>query len=300
MPNIIQLIKQRGLSCTFKKIKRRIFVNDENIISLMAINGAYDYLQKYNYALDFPLENVSADFVNPYPNKIWTMWQQGLENAPEIIQKCIANFKKYYGNELIVLTNENVSHFLEIPDFITDKYKKGIIGNAHYADIVRFLLIEQYGGLWLDATNFLLGKIPDYIRFTDVFFYKVANEKIMGSVNVMSAKPRHPIICKTNALMLEYWKNENHTVSYSITMMFLAMAIHSSPEMKTLWKSVPYVDSNNKDLLQQRLFDKYDAKHIEVMKQLSAIQKLSYKFPKEKFDLKGTFYDEIVRKSGNI
>ena len=297
MPNIFQLIKQRGLSCAFKKIKRRIFVNDENIISLMAINGAYDYLQKYKYALDLPLETVSADFVNPYPNKIWTMWQQGLENAPEIIQKCTANVKKYYGDDVIVLTDENISHFVDIPDFIVEKNKKGIIGNAHYADIVRFLLIEKYGGLWLDATIFLLGNIPDYIRFADIFFYKVTNEKIMGSVNVMSAKPYHPIICKTNALMLEYWKNENRTASYSITMMFLAMAIHSSPEMETLWKSIPYVDCINKDLLQQKLFDKYDAKHIEIMKQLSAIQKLSYKFSQEKFDRNGTFYDMIVKQN---
>jgi mannosyltransferase OCH1-like enzyme len=296
MQNIIQLIKKSGFSCTLKKIKRYFFVNDKEIIGLMAINGAYDYLQKYKYALSFPRENLTVNATNPYPDKIWTMWLQGLDNAPEIIQKCMANIQKHYGDEVIIITNENMSHFLDIPHFMIEKNKKGIISNTHYSDIVRFLLIEKYGGLWLDSTTFLLGNIPDYIRYADVFFYKVANDKIMGSINVMAAKPHHPIICKTISLMLEYWKNENRTISYSITMMLLAMAIHSSQEMESIWNSVPSVNCNNKDLLLQKLFDEYDAKHIEVMKQLSMIQKLSYKFSKENYELQGTFYDVLVRK----
>ena len=296
MQNIIQLIKKSGFSCTLKKIKRYFFVNDKEIIGLMAINGAYDYLQKYKYALSFPRENLTVNATNPYPDKIWTMWLQGLDNAPEIIQKCITTIQKKYGDDLIILTHENILNFLDIPPFIGEKYKKGFITHTHYSDIIRFLLIEKYGGLWLDGTTFLLGNIPDYIRFADIFFYKIANQKIMGSMGVIAAKPHHPIISKTIALMLEYWKNENRTVSYSISMILLAMAIHSSPEMELCWKSIPYVNCNNKGILLQKLFDEYDAKHIAVMQQLSVIQQLSWKFPQEQYEREGTFYDVLVRK----
>ncbi|MCL2246255.1 MAG: capsular polysaccharide synthesis protein [Lentimicrobiaceae bacterium] len=298
MSNIIHVIKKSGLSCALKKIKRRIFINDENITSLIAINGAYDYVQKYKYALDFPLDTISTHFVNPYPNKIWTLWLQGFDNAPEVVQKCIMVLQKQYGDDVIVLTNENITHFLDIPDFIVEKNKEGIITNTHYSDIIRFFLIEKYGGLWLDSTIFLLGNIPDYIRFADIFFHKHIVNKTISSINVMAAEPHHPIIRKTIALLLEYWKNEKRTVSYTITSICLAMAIHSSPKMESLWNSMPHVDCINKNLLEQRLFEKYETKHLEIMKQLSVLQKLSWKFPQEKYKLQGTFYDEVVKKSG--
>lgn len=294
--NPISLIKKIGFLPAIYKIKRRIFINDESVICNIAILGAHDYLQKYNYVLHHPIETPIANSENLYPDKIWTMWLQGFENAPELIQKCITTVQKQYGDEVIVLTNENIYNFIDIPDFIIEKYKKGIISNTHYADIIRFLIIEKYGGLWLDGTTFLLGEIPDYIRFADIFFYKNINEKIMGSVGVIAAKPHNPIIIKTIWLLLEYWKNENRLVSYSITMLLLSMAINNTPETQFLWKSIPYVDVANKGLLIRKLFDKYDATHIEVIKQLSVIQQLSWKYPKEKYEQQGTFYDELVKK----
>ncbi|WP_374188006.1 capsular polysaccharide synthesis protein [Streptococcus pneumoniae] len=34
----------------------------------------------------------------------------------------------------MVLTEENISDYIDIPDYITDKYKKGSISRAHYSD----------------------------------------------------------------------------------------------------------------------------------------------------------------------
>lgn len=263
----------------------------------MAINGASDYMQKYKYALDYTPKDVSNDLINPEPNKIWTAWLQGLEYAPEIIQKCIATLQKRYGDDVIILTNENIPKFLDIPHFITEKYKKGIISNTHYSDIIRFFIIEKYGGLWLDGTTFLLDDIPDYIRFADIFFYTNPNKKIMCSIGVIAAKPHHPVIVKIISLLLEYWKNENRTIIYSITMICIAMVIHSSLEMEAEWSAIPNVPVTNKTLLLQQLFDKYDAKHVEIMKQISVIQQLSWKSPKENYEIQGTFYDELVKKS---
>ena len=295
MFKIFHLIKKCGLACALKKIKRRIFIRDEVVISQIAMLGAYDYIQKYKYVLNQPVEIPASDVENPYPNKIWTIWLQGMENAPEIVQHCIASIQKRYEDDLMILTQNNFSHYVDIPDFVIEKNKKGIITNTHYSDIIRFSLITKYGGMWLDSTIFLLDNIPDYMRFADIFFYNVCDKKIMASINVMAAKPYHPIICKTTDLLMAYWKKENRTVSYSITMLLLAMAIHSSQETKSWWNSMPYIDCINKDLLSQKLFDQYNATDIEIMKQLSVIQKLSYKFSKEKYEIKGTFYDRLVK-----
>jgi hypothetical protein len=293
--NPISLIKKIGFLPALYKIKRRIFINDESVMSDISILGTYDYMQRYKYALNLSVKSLATETANSYPDKIWTMWLQGVENAPEIIQKCIASVQNQHGDELIVLTDKNISHFVDVPHFIAEKHKKGIISNTFYSDIIRFLIIEKYGGLWLDGTTFLLGKIPDYIRFADIFFYRNL-DKTMCSIGVIAAKPHNPLISKTINVMLEYWKNENRLVSYTITTLSLAMVVNNDTAMQALWNSIPYVDGINNRLLLFKLFDRYDETHIEIMKQLSVVQRLSWKCSKEEYEKQGTFYDNLVKK----
>ena len=93
-----------------------------------------------------------------FPNIIWTMWQQGEAQMPETVRasmKTIKDFARRNGCELHLLTDENLHNFVNIPKDITEKYKKKELSAAHYSDIVRFSLLYQYGGIWMDATLFV-------------------------------------------------------------------------------------------------------------------------------------------------
>lgn len=63
-----------------------------------------------------------------------------------------------------------------MPKIIIDKVKNSKIAWAFFSDIVRVLLLEKYGGLWLDATVWVPGVVPweNLEKFT--FYY--ANNKI--------------------------------------------------------------------------------------------------------------------------
>ena len=100
------------------------------------------------------IEEVDTEF----PKIIWTMWQQGEAQIPETVKaslKTIKDFAKRNGCELHLLTDENLADFINIPKDITEKYKKNELTAAHYSDIIRFSLLYQYGGIWMDATLFV-------------------------------------------------------------------------------------------------------------------------------------------------
>ncbi len=100
------------------------------------------------------IEEVDTEF----PKIIWTMWQQGEAQMPETVKaslKTIKDFAKRNGCECYLLTNENLADFINIPADITEKYKNKELSAAHYSDIVRFSLLYQYGGIWMDATLFV-------------------------------------------------------------------------------------------------------------------------------------------------
>lgn len=93
-----------------------------------------------------------------FPKMIWTMWQQGEAQMPETVQasmKTIKDFAKRNSCDFHLLTNDNLEHFVTIPKDITEKYKKNELTAAHYSDIIRFSLLYQYGGIWMDATLFV-------------------------------------------------------------------------------------------------------------------------------------------------
>ena len=93
-----------------------------------------------------------------FPKIIWTMWQQGEVQMPKTVtasMKTIKDFAKRNGCEFHLLTDKNLEHFVNIPKDITEKYKKKELTAAHYSDIVRFSLLYQYGGIWMDATLFV-------------------------------------------------------------------------------------------------------------------------------------------------
>lgn len=107
------------------------------------------------------IDNIDNEIVeknNEFPKIIWTMWQQGEEQMPETVKasmKTIKDFAKRNSCDFHLLTNDNLEHFVTIPKDITEKYKKNELTAAHYSDIIRFSLLYQYGGIWMDATLFV-------------------------------------------------------------------------------------------------------------------------------------------------
>lgn len=143
-------------------------------------------------------------------NKVWICWFQGIENAPDIVKKCVDSIKKNINDrEIVIITKENYSKYVTLPDYIIDKWEKGIISNAHFSDILRIELLIEHGGLWLDATTYCTGAVPDYIDNSDLFVYNTDywhnSTLIMGNW-LMGAKSHSPILELTQDLLYSYWK----------------------------------------------------------------------------------------------
>lgn len=70
-------------------------------------------------------------------NVIWVCWLQGIEQAPDIVKKCYKRLTALENHRIIVITNDNFEDYVNIPEYILDKYNKGIISPTHFSDILR-------------------------------------------------------------------------------------------------------------------------------------------------------------------
>lgn len=273
--------------------RRHIFwTNDLDIKSLLLERKVYKKLQKkYYYILK---NNKNDNKIQKRSNKIWTCWLQGVENAPILVKKCIESIKNNFKDEeVIVITEENYQNYIHIPDYIVNKWKNGIISNAHFSDIIRIYLLTEYGGVWMDSTVYILSSnIPKYFYESPLFVF--SNMKRNSLINISNwyicAYSHNLILEKVKELLTEYWKKENCAIHYFIFHMFFKMA---SDEYKDEWEKVPKFSNIQPHLLSSEILTKYDLDREKQISNACPIQKLNYKLDITK-DISNSFYRKII------
>ena len=83
-------------------------------------------------------------------NKIWVFWWQGVENAPELVKKCVQSIKLYNKDkDVIIIDKNNINEYYNIPDYMLKKIELRTMTITHLSDILRFNLLKKYFGLIL-------------------------------------------------------------------------------------------------------------------------------------------------------
>lgn len=265
---------------------------------------------KHKRILAYLKENYS-DFISSYESEtvkqgencgaVWTMWWQGEENVPEVVDMCLASMKRYKGNHpLRIITKNNYSDYLSLPDYIFEKVNSGAITLTHFSDIVRFFLLHEYGGLWLDSTIFVTGGIPEDIFKLDYYTvrrpFPEKNYNIVKNrwTNFLHASRKGNLLCKfVLNFFLEYWKTHGILIDYFLIDYALYIAYTEIPQCRAILDSVPMV---NYDIyrLESLLNDKWDVEVFRAVERDTHFSKLTNKrkFKKYRFGHE-TFYGRL-------
>ena len=262
---------------------------------------------KTRQKLEKQYKSVLADFDRNYQekkhqhsNKIWVCWFQGIDNAPDIVKICVNSLKQNLPNkEIIILTDDNISDYAQLPEFIEEKYNAGKITKTHMTDLLRLELLTKYGGTWIDATVLCTqteDTIPDYFFNSDLFFFQCFKPGRDGHSTYISswyinAKSHNKIIEATKYLCYEYWKRNDELIDYFLLHDFMSIVLEYYSED---WKKVIPRDNATPHELLLRLFDSYDEVVWQAIIEQTPFHKLSYKFTDDQKKIKNTFYKRIV------
>ena len=165
---------------------------------------------------------------------IWQYWAQGYDTVPTVVQQCLDSVEKHAeGYVLVRLTDDNLSDYLDLPGFI--QQKRASFSKAHFSDILRLMLLKTYGGIWLDATVFLSGPIPEeyarlpffvfrrdpkepnikYWRNTYAYYFGWAKGYRVNMLNsVIMARKSDITISDLCDLMLFWWRDHEFMPDY--------------------------------------------------------------------------------------
>lgn len=234
-------------------------------------------------------------------NKVWICWFQGMEHAPAIVQKCYQSVKdNLTDREVVLITSDNMMKYVQFPDFIIEKWKKGQITHTHMTDLLRLEMLIKYGGMWLDATVFCSSKreeIPDFYFDSDLFIFQNLKpgrdgHSHMTSSWLMSAKSNNKLLMAIRYLCYEYWKENKEMLDYFLLHDFISIVLEYYPEE---WNKIIPRDNATPHVLLLRLFEQYDERMWAAIKQQVPFHKMTYKFKEEQTKIGDTYYDVLFR-----
>lgn len=240
----------------------------------------------YNYFLASMTNLESQSMSKEKQNKIWVFWWQGKENMPEIVNLCYESLVRNMSENVVLVTKENFKEYTDIPEYILEKVNKSQISLTHFSDIMRFNLLKNNGGLWVDATVFWTNPLSyenyEYLytcggySSEDLEDFFVTRGKWTGFL--IGGKEGNPLFVFMDNFFREYWKENTYLVDYFLIDYALRYAYE-----KNIGSFKEYVDTvaegNNPQLFElSKLVNKpYNEEKISQLTKNTIAFKLSYK-----------------------
>ena len=305
-------ITDTSIYCFFRSLKRSIWIL-KDIFSKISDFGYYfaikdsiiriklcwvesegTYEAKHQYIFNYlqsSMENQikkiqTANLTyEPAPVKhIWVMWWQGIDNAPDLVKKCV-NILKEKNDEytITILDRDNYQKYVEIPSYITSKFEKGKISIANYSDVIRMALLYQYGGFWIDSTVLLFdGWDKDYAQLP---FFSIKNHLtyIDGAVSkfrfatfFMYSKKSNTFFLLIRDFLYDYWKHHDRTIDYMLIDYVMLLICFHNREFKAMLNQVPFTNKNV-HTLRNHMGEEYTPQRFAELTKDTQIFKLTYK-----------------------
>ena len=253
----------------------------------------HDYLVNAEYQ-DKSISNGNSKY-------IWVFWAQGYDSMPDLVLKCIETVKKNNGNaQVILLTAENFEKYATLPKWVVNKFRNGIISPMYFSDALRFNLLKNYGGLWLDATDFVIDEITDdYFSdlctvsgLSDDEHFFIAEGR--WHTALFGGAKNHPLFQFMDSFFSNYWKENDESVDYFMTDYALEYAYQNN-----IGNFREYIDLNKGKIdpqfvdLQPHLNDLFNSEQWNSYIKDTKIFKLTYKMKLKKSN--DTFYNFLIK-----
>ena len=258
----------------------------------------HGFLAKHRAILTY-LERDFQDFLENYdftgpaseskttPRQIFSLWLQGREAAPPLVQAKHASqeaFAVQKGFNWTFLTQDNLSDYFQVPDSLRMFVDQGDIDVVKLSDLIRCSLLADYGGVWFDSTLYVTDTSSASYLANDFYtipargkeWYPkyVANNR--WAMFCLAGSANHVIFRFLRDFQVEYLTRYRLPFDYFVIDYLLDIGYRYSDVIREAIDAVP---QNNQDLyfIANHANDFVDVSEWDRVKSKTQLYKCSYK-----------------------
>lgn len=228
--------------------------------------------------------DAAKEDISPY---IWLCWWDGEDAMSPLVKGCCERIRRLNPHkEVILITYENMHEYTEFPEYILEKFQDGRITKTHMSDLLRAELLALHGGVWMDATLYTFGPVPQ--RAYELPIYSGRCTPTKNDYNVSGSRwtsffpasrsPGNVLFCFLRDFWMDYWKKNNILCEYFLVDHAIALGYNYIPAIR---KEIDMIDeggcAKNLWLLLHELSMPYDENRLAKIKAENWMQKLTYK-----------------------
>ena len=269
----------------FKDLQEKMPLLEERIVPYLNL-----YKEKKTNLSEYKLEK-----------NIFVFWWDGFETAPQIVQECLKSVKKWYCDcEIIIIDKLNYQKYTNINPIIINDFEKGKISIQTFSDILRFNLLKNNGGMWIDSTIFFnekcdLFKCLEKQPFSTLSFYSSKNffnykgYECSWSGYFIASHKESILVTAINDIFEKYYlEYKEYTLYFFIDAVLMLCKIHGIDDDVL---SKPYYINGDMFLLIQLLDKPFDKFEFEKISRIP--QKLTWFY--ETKSIPDSYYENIVK-----
>lgn len=192
--------------------------------------------EKYRPLAKRLLEQYSDSQSHVNSDTVYNCWMQGMDDAPPLVKACLRSQREYIPHKhFVMVTEQNFRQLVSLPQFILDKYERGIIPHAHFTDLIRLELLIEHGGTWIDSTVlFTSDKYPDTIMRCPLFMFQYCHpttKAFRGISNwFISAHSHNRLLTVLRDMLFEYWREYDCVTEYYVFHLFFRFIAEYCPD----------------------------------------------------------------------
>lgn len=214
---------------------------------------------------------------------IWSCWFQGRRHALPLVEKCLTSWERSNpGWELRCLDQHELRRYVDLPDFAGKR-----ITYASLSDVVRILLLKEYGGIWVDATAFCHRPLEEWLEpwFRHGFFAfdRPGGNRPLSSW-FLASEENHYLVDRWCAKTLAYWSERTRADSYFWFHDLFRDLCESDAEFGCTWDRVPKLSAAGPHAIQRvGMFEKDVGKIADGVDWLTPVFKLTYRIDERRY-----------------
>jgi hypothetical protein len=227
---------------------------------------------------------VPLNLANPGMRKtIWSCWFQGRQAAPPLVKKCLSSWERSNsGWEFRCLDATSIERYIALGQHI-DLSRQSLTA-ASLSDILRILLLREFGGVWVDATLYCNRPLDEWlpgVMAEGFFAFAAPSPDRPLSSWFLSAAADNYLISSWCRWTMEYWSNRADSNDYFwLHHLFRDMCESDCLAMEE-WTRVPKVSADGPHALQLRGIMHHHSERsvIESIDWATPVFKLTHRLP---------------------
>ena len=225
---------------------------------------------------------------------VFLYWGQGFAAAPPLVRMCLERLREVDpGADVHALDDASLPYYVDLPEDLLAH-----VGDdrTHLSDLLRLALLEQYGGVWLDATCLVTAPlhehVPPLLEDNDFFAFSYLGPHL--SSWFLAARRGSYVVRMWRAALWRWWEQRAELADYFLVHHVFEMLHELDEDFRAEFARMPQVSARPPHDLQRALLTPFDADVLADLARRSFVHKLKYKLKPEQVT-PGTTVAHLVR-----